>query len=253
LLTSGRGDPIDDLARELEMYALALRLQQETVTSSEALQFEPMRDYEGHVRRIRLSTEHVRGMELYQQAIEAWSNLPSGVRCSLGLQVDASRTMWSNTNTINELSAILQKHNMPPQLCTISIESSTASSDELRQQLPTWRNAGFALSLLPKAGSVDSATWLHKRWFDEVQIPVPALNHPLLGATQKQLVCALIQLAKARGLKVAIRGVKKPEQLAWHNAEDIFLIAGPLIGRPVNDLSRLLLEQKPVHTEFIEP
>jgi EAL domain-containing protein (putative c-di-GMP-specific phosphodiesterase class I) len=253
LLTSGRRDPIDDLARELEVYALALHPKQGTLASNTALQFEPMRDCEGQLQRVRLYTEHATGIELYQQAIEAWSNLPSGVRCNLGLQLDLSRAAWSNTHTVDELKSILQKHNMPPQCCTIGIENSNTSADELRQHLPVWRNAGFALSLLYAAGLINSASWLYKRWFDEVQILIPALNHPSLSATQQELICALIQLAQSRDLKVAIRGLQKPEQLAWLSLGDIDLTAGPLIGRPMHDLSELLIEQKLFNTKSGNP
>ena len=241
LLTSGRGDPIDDLARELEVYALALDLQQGTFASNATLEFEPMRDGKGQLQRVRLCTEYDTGMELYQQAIEAWSNLPSGVRCFLGLQFDLSRAMWSNTYKLDELSSILVKHNMPSKFCTISIEGSSATTDELGEHLPGWRNSGFTLSLLHKVGSIDSSTLLHKHWFDEVQLLMPALSHPSLCETQQELISTLIQLARARGLNVAIRGLKKPAQLAWISEENVDLVAGPLMGKPVISLSELLV------------
>ena len=241
LLSSGRGDPIDDLARELEMYALELDLKEGKIAFSEGVQFEPIRDGEGQVKRAHLSTVPTSGLGIYQQAIEAWGKLPTGVRRNLGLQLDLCKDAWCNAETVSKITSALQMYDMHPEFCTIGIETRNSNNVELEHCIPLWRNAGFTLSLLYTAGWVDSARWLNRTWFDEVQIMAPALNHPSLGATQQELIRALIQLAKARGLTVAIKGINKDEQLAWISEESVSLISGSMIGNPVNDISELLL------------
>ena len=244
MLSSGRGDPVDDLARALEAYVLALRPRQENLTNRTALQFEPMRDGAGQLQRVRvLSAGHGTEIEVFKQAIHAWRNLPSGVREDLGLQLDVDQAIWSNSHRASELASMLKQHNFTPQSCTICIDNSTSSDNKLRHNLPIWRNEGFRLGLLHAASSMNSAIWLDKQWFDEVQIVIPVASHPSLGAMQQELIRALIQLAQARGIKVAIRGFQKPQELECISQGIIDLTAGPLIGRPMLSLSELLIEQ----------
>ena len=243
LLSPGCGDPIDDLARKLELVAQALRDQQEAPSQSAAVQFEPMRNHQGELRRVHVLTAPERTLERYREAIKGWSNLPSGVRCNLGLQLDLPPALWGSPETLQALIAILRNHNMPPDLCTIGIEGAKASAEALRQHLPLWRNAGFALSWLHTAGALDPATWLHKQWVDEVQLVTPGWSHPALITTQQALIGALIELAHVRDLRVSVRGVQQQDDLQDLWQRGVALVAGPRIGRPLPDLSELVTER----------
>jgi len=254
MLSSGRGDPVDDLARALEAYALALRPRQEKLTNRTALQFEPMLDGARQLQRVRLlSTGHGTEIEVFEQAIHAWKNLPSGVRENLGLQIDVDQAIWSNSQRASELTSILKQHSFNPQSCTICIDNSTSSDNELRNNLPAWRNEGFRLGLLHAASSMNSAIWLDKQWFDEVQIVIPVVSHPSLGALQQELIRALIQLAQARDIKVAIRCLQKPEQLECISQGIIDLTSGPLMGGPMLSLSELVIEHSSLIDERNKP
>ncbi len=157
LLSPGRGDPIDDLARKLELMAQALRNQQEAPSRSAAVQFEPMCNHQGELQRLHVIAGHrAEDCERYREAIKAWSSMPSGVRSVLGLQLDLPPALWGNPRTLQELIAMLHNDNMPAELCTIGIEGANARADAIRQHLPMWRNAGFALSWL-HAGSSGSS------------------------------------------------------------------------------------------------
>ncbi|NDD70203.1 MAG: EAL domain-containing protein, partial [Synechococcaceae bacterium WB9_4xC_028] len=244
LLSPGCGDPIDDLARKLELVAQALRDQQEAPSQSAAVQFEPMRNHQGELRRVHVLTAPERTLERYREAIKGWSNLPSGVRCNLGLQLDLTPSLWGNPRTLQKLIAILNNHNMPPALCTIGIEGAKASAEALRQHLPLWRNAGFALSWFHTAGALDPATWLHKQWVDEVQLVTPGWSHPALITTQQALIKAIIELAHARDLRVSVRGVQQQDDLRSLWQRGVNLASGALIGGPVLEIEELLVEQR---------
>ena len=243
LLSPGCGDPIDDLARKLELVAQALRDQQETPSRSAAVLFEPMRNHQGELKRVHVLAGPENLMERYRDAIKAWSNVPSGVRCDLGLQLDLPPALWGNPRTLQELIAILHNHNMPAALCTIGIEGSNASADAIRQHLPLWRNAGFALSWLHAAGALDPAFWLHKQWVDEVQLFAPGCSHPTLNTPHQALIVTLIELAHARDLRVTLRGMQQQEDLQGLWQRGINLASGPPIGGPVLEISELLVKQ----------
>ena len=241
LLSPGCGDPIDDLARKLEVAAQELRDQQETPSRSAAVLFEPVRNHQGELKRVHVLTGPENLMERYRDAIKAWSNLPLGVRCNLGLKLDLPPALWSSTQTLQALITILHDHNMPPDLCTVGIEGANASAEALRQHLPLWRNAGFALSWLHAAGALDPAIWLHKQWVDEVQLFAPGWSHPTLITPQQALIVALIELAHARDLQVSMRGVQQKEDLQGLWQRGVNLVSGPPIGGPALKVSELLI------------
>ncbi|CAK6686660.1 CHASE4 domain-containing protein [Synechococcus sp. CBW1107] len=243
LLSPGRGDPIDDLARKLELMAQALRNQQEAPSRSAAVQFEPMRNHQGELQRLHVIAGHERTLERYREAIKAWSSMPSGVRSVLGLQLDLPPALWGNPRTLQELIAMLHNDNMPAELCTIGIEGANARADAIRQHLPMWRNAGFALSWLHAGGALDPAIWLHKQWVDEVQLFTPGWSHPSVFTTQQALIQALIELAHARDLQVSVRGVQQQEDLQGLWQRGVNLASGPRIGGPVQEISELLVKQ----------
>jgi EAL domain-containing protein (putative c-di-GMP-specific phosphodiesterase class I) len=247
LLILGCGDPIDDLARKLELVAQAHRDQQEAPSQSTAVEFEPMRNHQGELQRVHVLAGPEITLERYREAIKAWSNLPAGLRLNLGLQLDLSPALLSNPETLQALIAILHDHNMPPELCTIGIEGAKASVEALRQYLPLWRNAGFALSWLQTTGALDPATWLHKQWVDEVQLLAPGWGHPALITTQQTLIGTLIELAHARGLRVSVRGVQEQEDQQGLWQRGAALVAGPEIGRPLTDLGTLLTKERKIN------
>ena len=138
---------------------------------------------------------------------------------------------------------MLHNDNMPAELCTIGIEGANASADAIRQHLPMWRNAGFALSWLHAGGALDPAIWLHKQWVDEVQLFTPGWSHPSVFTTQQALIPALIELAHARDLQVSVRGVQQQEDLQGLWQRGVNLASGPRIGGPVQEISELLVKQ----------
>jgi hypothetical protein len=243
LLSPGCGDPIDDLARKLELVAQALRDQQEAPSQSTAVEFEPMRNRQGDLKRVHVLTAPERTLERYREAIKDWSNLPSGVRCNLGLQLDLPPALWGSPETLQVLIAILHNHNMPPELCTVGIEGAKASAEALQQHLPLWRNAGFALSWLQSPGALDPATWLHKQWVDEVQLFPSGWSHPVLITIQQGLIGTLIELAHARDLRVSVRGVQHQDDLQGLWQRGVNLASGPRIGGLVQEISELLVIQ----------
>ena len=231
--------------RKLELVAQALRDQQETPSRSAAVLFEPMRNHQGELKRCACAHWALRipriGALLETQSRPG--DVPSGVRCDLGLQLDLPPALWGNPRTLQELIAILHNHNMPAALCTIGIEGSNASDDAIRQHLPLWRNAGFALSWLHAAGALDPAFWLHKQWVDEVQLFAPGCSHPTLNTPHQALIVTLIELAHARDLRVTLRGMQQQEDLQGLWQRGINLASGPPIGGPVQEISELLVKQ----------
>ena len=231
-------DPIDDLARNLELYASALRQQPGNLSSSPQPLFEPMQDLNGHLKRLQV----LGGAETATTAVQVWSSLPSNVRCSLGLQFELTAQQHLDPQVIQALGAALRRHNMPHDLCTIMISSANldhANSSDILQQL---HQAGFRLGLIHNNERTDPGELLRLLPFDELQLSQPRLLNPTLAPTQQALLTALVHLGKVRGLQINIAGVQNNAQRAALQQLDVDLLLGELIGPPVEDPADLWLE-----------
>jgi len=243
-LATMRADPIDDLARRLEVYAEALRLQQGEDPKHQPLRYAPMRDRQGRLQRLLVQSLPL-SQNTVQAALTGWGNLPAAWREQLGLQFELTQLQWSDAEFIKSLEINLKRTSCPTQLCTLAADAEQLdpSSAHLRETMMELHSRGFNLALIHSGSANDPGLLLQTLPFDELQLSIPSLVGLSLQGPQQALFTALVHLGKARDLRISAINLQTTEQRDQLQALAIDQLAGPLCGSATLDPAELLLPE----------
>ena len=231
------GDPIDDLARRLEAYSASLQQHHGLPLAPLPLLFAPMHDRQGQLRRLQ-----VQGNPL--DAVSGWASLPAAWRRNLGLQFEPSPAQWGDQEFSAALQANLRQHGCPVELCTLAVraEPIARTGSPIQESCTRLHSAGFRLALIHTNGvPSDPALLLQCLPFAELQLSVPSPTDPHLEVSEQALFTALMHLGEARGLQISVINLQARQQRDALDGMAVDLLAGPLIGAPVQDPSALLM------------
>jgi len=234
-LVHSAADPIDDLARLIEVYAAILRRGQGNPITEPGPLFAPMRDCHGQLKRLLVLSGPNPKLEVYQQALQGWSSLPTGLRSSLGLQFELTSKHWLEPESLQALLSAIEHNHIPAELCTFTIAADELNRPEAKIILHKLHDTGFGLALIHVASGIDPRTPMGELPFTEIQLNQPATTNPPLAQTQQDLLIALIHLGQAKGLKVNITGINNKQILSILKNLKINLFSGPIIGGPAKD------------------
>lgn len=238
------GDPIDDLARRLEAYSAALQQNRGLQPAQLLLLYAPMRDRQGHLRRLLLQGPPLDADDL-AAALAGWAALPAAWRQNLGLQIEPTPAQWRDVQFSSALQAGFSQHGCPLELCTLAVRAEAVhhAGAELMEGITRWRSAGFRLALIYTNGDAsDPGLLLQRLPYSELQLSIPGAIQPHLEASQQALFTALVHLGQARGLQISAINLQTRQQCEALQALPIDLFAGPRIGPVCADPADLLVD-----------
>jgi diguanylate cyclase len=169
----------------------------------------------------------------------------SGQRFTMA--VNLSALMLSSDNLVDQVVALLRKHDVPPELLVLEVTETSAmgTADEAFANLQALANHGIGLSIDDYGTGFSTLEYLKRIPARELKIDRSFISMLHRSQSDRIMVNSTIQLAHSLGRQVVAEGVENQEILEELQRMGCDLIQGYHIARPASleDLQALLLAQ----------
>ncbi|MDQ6648803.1 MAG: EAL domain-containing protein [Actinomycetota bacterium] len=154
---------------------------------------------------------------------------------NIGIAVNLSPRSLLNPTIVDEVSSLLRRYQLPPELLTLEITESTVMSDPERaiEMLHELREIGTKLSLDDFGTGYSSLSYLRRLPVTEVKIDKSFVGGMTTNAEQAVIVNSVIQLGHNLSLDVVAEGVE--DEATWVRLHEMgcTVIQGYYLARPM--------------------
>lgn len=134
-----------------------------------------------------------------------------------------------------QIESATATHRLPCSALCIEVTESDAagSADETERVAAALRARGFALAIDDFGTGYSSLSMLHRLAFDTVKIDQSFVRDMLDQPRQREMVRAIIGMAKALGMRLVAEGVETAQQADALRSEGVDRMQGYLYARPM--------------------
>ena len=164
--------------------------------------------------------------------IIAWNNKYDQ---NLKMGINISPKQLNSTHLLSELKQLTQNQSFNPNWLDIEITENIAMDGEYRmtQIFDLFKSIGMSISIDDFGTGYSSISTLKHFSFDRIKIAKPLIDSIAVNGKGKQIVKAIVLLAKTIGIQTIAEGVETREQLDALVAVGCEQIQGFYLGRPV--------------------
>jgi len=179
--------------------------------------------------------------ESCRQAME-WRNqgLPD-----LNISVNFSSVQFSRQNVEQLIADVLETTGLPPRLLTAELTETSLmrANQETLEALEKIRQLGVTIALDDFGTGYSSLSYLRSFPVDTLKIDRSFIVEAEHNQDVKEIIKAIIQMAKAMQLKVVAEGVEEMQQLSFLHSVECDMIQGYLFSEPLpaDELKRFVL------------
>ncbi|MDT7833836.1 EAL domain-containing protein [Aquabacterium sp. OR-4] len=151
------------------------------------------------------------------------------------LAVNLAATSFADATLADRLSALLQRHGLPPASLVLEVTESLLmrEPEATAGRMAALRARGFALSLDDFGTGYSSLSYLKRFPLDELKIDRSFVVDAARGGRDSALAKAIIGLGRDLGLRVVAEGVETAEQAAFLRRHGCLVHQGYLYARPL--------------------
>jgi diguanylate cyclase (GGDEF)-like protein/PAS domain S-box-containing protein len=173
-------------------------------------------------------------LELAVAQLAAWRRAHPGT-AALGMHVNISSQDLMRPDLAGEVAAVLQRHGVPADRLTLEITETMLMSklDVAMGTLTRLVQAGVRFSIDDFGTGYSSLAYLSTLPFDSLKIDRSFVQGLDRGASNVEIVRAIVTLAKSLGRKVVAEGIETEQQLQLLRQLDVDEGQGYLLSRPV--------------------
>lgn len=172
---------------------------------------------------------------------------------NLGIVLNLSPTQIGHPGLVDGLINKLERHDLPPQACTLDLQVSTiAQLERNRAVLNEMRERGLKIALDDVGSAALPIAELREFPVDTLKID-PALTSGMSsGSSEAGLILGLVHVARALGSSLIAEGVERLSVLRQLEAAGVSHVQGHLLcpALPVGELMPLLTQPKPFHARI---
>jgi diguanylate cyclase (GGDEF)-like protein/PAS domain S-box-containing protein len=156
------------------------------------------------------------------------------VLAPLTLAVNVSARQFRETQFVDSVAAVLQRHRFPPGRLKLELTESVivGDVDDVVRKMHRLREMGVALSMDDFGTGYSSLAYLKQLPLDQIKIDQSFTRDISLDPTDAIMVKTIIDLARNFRLHVIAEGVETAEQLAFLRENGCQAYQGYLFGRP---------------------
>lgn len=150
----------------------------------------------------------------------------------LTLSVEVSGQQLEQPGFVDDLTVLLNQHAVPPSRLCIEVSEATVmrQPEKMVAQFYRLRKLGAELALGKFGAGPSSLRYLHTLPITELRIDRSFVQTLQIGSLP--VVMALLQMARALGVRCLAEGVETPQQRDCLSACGVQLLEGLLYGRP---------------------
>jgi EAL domain-containing protein (putative c-di-GMP-specific phosphodiesterase class I) len=189
-------------------------------------QFIPVAERSGLIRAL---TTHV-----LDSSLAAWTNWRAAGH-DIGVAVNLSTRSLQDTDLVDELARLLERHGVPPGRLTLEVTESSVMADPARATavMHGLRDLGVRLSVDDFGTGYSSLSYLKRLPVHEVKIDRSFVTELQEGHEDAAIVRAIIDLGRHLGLEVVAEGVE--DQACWDllGSMGCHLVQGWHLARPM--------------------
>jgi diguanylate cyclase (GGDEF)-like protein/PAS domain S-box-containing protein len=169
----------------------------------------------------------------------------------LSMSVNISSRQFARQDLAAQVKGCLQDTGLPPHSLKLEITESVLleNSQAFEETLHKLQGLGVPLHMDDFGTGYSSLSYLHQLPFETIKIDRSFVQRMGEGARAQELVCSIVQLAKALGIHTTAEGVETQEQFSWLRQRECQHAQGFLFSKPVPALqARQLIERAPCWT-----
>ena len=168
---------------------------------------------------------------------------------SLSMAVNISSRQFVQQDLASLVRNTLAETNLSPRSLKLEITESVLldNNESIRDTLDQLHRQGVALHMDDFGTGYSSLSYLHQVPFETLKIDRSFINNMAEGQRSIELVCSIVDLARALGMNTTAEGVETNEQLSWLRNRKCQHAQGFLFSKPVAaPKARRLIEQDPI-------
>ncbi len=153
----------------------------------------------------------------------------------LGISVNLSGKQFSQPDLVEEVEAILQQTQLPPQCLKLEITESVAMTDaeSAIALLNRLRGLNLQLSIDDFGTGYSSLSYLHRFPTSTIKVDRSFVGRMGAGNEDNQIVQTIIMLGHNLGMDIVAEGIETPEQLALLRGLNCDYGQGYLFAKPL--------------------
>ncbi len=162
--------------------------------------------------------------------------------------VNISSRQFSNHDLVSEVRDTLEETGLSPANLKLEITESVLMNNDqaLISTLEALNDLGVALHMDDFGTGYSSLSYLHRYPFEALKIDRSFVHEMGENTRSTELVCSIVQLAQALGMKTTAEGVETTQQRRWLHARRCHNAQGFLFSRPLDAINaRRLIERAP--------
>ncbi len=167
----------------------------------------------------------------------------------LSMAVNISSKQFGQQDLASLVRSTLAETNLAPRSLKLEITESVLldNNETFRETLAQLHQQGVALHMDDFGTGYSSLSYLHQVPFETLKIDRSFINNMADGQRSVELVCSIVELARALGMNTTAEGVETNEQLSWLRNRKCQHAQGFLFSKPVPaPKARRLIEQDPI-------
>ncbi|WP_170253986.1 putative bifunctional diguanylate cyclase/phosphodiesterase [Acetobacterium paludosum] len=175
------------------------------------------------------------GIWVLKEAVEQIIDWNTTYGQNLKMGINISPKQLDSTNLFKALNDVTQESRFDPQWLDIEITENIAMDSEYRlsQIFNLFKSIGMSVSVDDFGTGYSSISYLKHYTFDRLKIAKPLIDSMVTNQAGKQIVQAIILLAKTIGINTIAEGVETQEQLDVLTELGCEQIQGFLLGKPM--------------------
>lgn len=196
-------------------------------------------------------TDHINeiGLWVMQEAINQITRWNSTYHQELRMGINISPKQLGSKQLVKELKTLSENRHFNPNWLDIEITENIAMDSEYRfsQVFNLFKSFGFSVSIDDFGTGYSSISYFKTYTFDRIKIAKPLIDSIVSSITSKQIVRAIILLAKTIGIRTIAEGVESRDQIEVLNELDCDQIQGFVLGKPMpaNKFETTFLKPQP--------
>lgn len=182
-------------------------------------------------------TDHINeiGLWVLKEAVTQIVDWNTRFQQNLRMGINISPKQLNSTNLLTELNLLAQNQAFNPQWLDIELTENIAMDGEYRmsQIFKLFKSIGLSVSIDDFGTGYSSIPYLKHFTIDRIKIAKPLIDSIVTSTKDKQIVQAIVLLAKTIGIQTIAEGVETSEQLDTLAEIGCEQIQGFYLGKPV--------------------
>lgn len=182
-------------------------------------------------------TDHINeiGLWVLKEAVTQIVDWNTRFQQSLRMGINISPKQFNSTNLLTELNLLAQNQAFNPQWLDIELTENIVMDGEYRmsQIFKLFKSIGLSVSIDDFGTGYSSISYLKHFTIDRIKIAKPLIDSIVTSTKDKQIVQAIVLLAKTIGIQTIAEGVETSEQLDTLAEIGCEQIQGFYLGKPV--------------------